>query len=60
MCQALLSYPFLHTYTLAEAVDLNHDGTLEVVVDVSHWEGGGAIVYRVDGQNVREVMKAIC
>ena len=53
-----LSFP--NTYTLAEAVDLNHDGTLEVVVDVSHWEGGGALVYRVDGQNVREVMRTIC
>jgi hypothetical protein len=53
-----MSYP--RTYTLVEAVDLNRDGTLEVVVDVSRWEGGGAIVFRVDGQNVREVMRAIC
>ena len=53
-----MSYP--NTYTLAEAVDLNGDGTLEVIVDVRRWEGWGAIVYRVDGQNVREVMRAIC
>jgi hypothetical protein len=53
-----LSYP--KTYTLAEAIDLNQDGILEVVVDVSRWEGGGAIVFRVDGQNVREVLRAIC
>jgi hypothetical protein len=53
-----LSYP--KTYTLAEALDLNRDGTLEVIVGVSRWEGGGAIVHRVDGQNVREVMRAIC
>ena len=53
-----MSYP--NTYTLAEAVDLNRDGTLEVIVGVSRWEHGGAIVYRVDGQNVREVMRAIC
>jgi hypothetical protein len=53
-----VSYP--NTYTLADAVDLNGDGTLEVIVDVRHWEGWGAIVYRVDGQNVREVMRAIC
>ena len=53
-----VSYP--NTYTLAEAVDLNGDGTLEVIVDVRRWEGWGAIVYRVDGQNVREVMKTIC
>jgi hypothetical protein len=53
-----IAYP--NTYTLAEALDLNGDGTLEVVVDVRRWEGWGAIVYRVDGQNVREVLKAIC
>lgn len=53
-----LSYP--KTYTLAEAIDLNQDGNLEVVVDVSRWEGAGAIVFRVDGQNVREVLRAIC
>ena len=53
-----LSYP--KTYTLAEAIDLNQDGTLEVVVDVRRWEGRGASVFRVDGQNVREVLRAIC
>jgi hypothetical protein len=53
-----VSYP--KTYTLADAVDLNGDGTLEVVVDVRRYEGGGAIVYRVDGQNVREVLRALC
>ena len=53
-----VTYP--NTYTLADAVDLNHDGTLEVIVDVRRWEGGGAIVYRVDGQNVREVLRTIC
>ncbi len=56
--QLEISYP--NTYTLADAVDLNGDGTLEVIVDVRRWEGWGAIVYRVDGQNVREVMRAIC
>ena len=55
---AELTYPL--TYTLAGAIDLNRDGTLEVVVEVSRWEGGGAIVYRVDGQNVREVLRTIC
>lgn len=53
-----LSYP--KTYTLAQALDLNRDGTLEVIVHVNRWEGGGAIVYRLDGQNVREVMRVIC
>jgi hypothetical protein len=53
-----VSYPKM--YTLAEAIDLNRDGILEVVVDVSRWEGGGAIVFRVDGQNAREVLRTIC
>jgi hypothetical protein len=56
--EAELTYPL--TYTVAAALDLNRDGTLEVIVDVSRWEGGGAIVYRVDGQNVREVLRTIC
>jgi hypothetical protein len=53
-----ISYP--NTYTLAAVADLNSDGTLEVIVDVRRWEGWGGIVYRVDGQNVREVLRAIC
>ena len=56
--EAELAYPL--TYTLAGALDLNQDGTLEVIVDVSRWEGGGVIVYRVDGQNAREVLRTIC
>ena len=56
--EAEMSYP--KTYTLVDALDLNRDGTLEVIVGVSRWEGAGAIVYRVDGQNVREVLRAIC
>lgn len=56
--EAELTYP--STYSLAGALDLNRDGTLEVIVDVSRWEGGGAIIYRVDGQNVREALRAIC
>jgi len=53
-----ISYPY--TYMLAEALDLNGDGTLEVIVHASRWEGGGVIVFRVDGQNVREIIRTIC
>jgi hypothetical protein len=53
-----LSFP--NTYTLTDAIDLDQDGTLEVVVGVSRWEGVGGIVYHVDGQNVQEVLRAIC
>jgi hypothetical protein len=56
--EAEMSYPL--TYALAGALDLNQDGSLEVIVDVSRWEGGGVIVYRVDGQIVREVLRTIC
>lgn len=60
MCPVLLSCHTPKTYTLAEAIDLNKDGTLEVVVDVRRWKGMGGIVFRIDGQNVREVMQAVC
>jgi len=53
-----LSYP--STYTLLDALDLNQDGTLGLIVEVSRWEGLGAIVYRVGGQNVQEVVRTIC
>ena len=41
-------------------VDMDGDGSFEVIVDVRRLEGWGAIVYRVDGQNVREVLSTIC
>lgn len=56
--KAELNYPL--TYSVVEALDLNRDGTLKVLVEVSRWEGAGLIVYRVDGQNVREVLRTIC
>ena len=53
-----VSYP--NTYIVVDVLDLNGDGTLEVIVDAQRWEGWGAVVYRVDGQNVREVMRTVC
>jgi len=53
-----ITYPRI--YSVANFIDLNQDGMLEVVVDIQKWEGFGAIVYQVDGQNVREVLRAIC
>jgi hypothetical protein len=52
------TYP--NTYSLANFIDLNQDGVMEVVVDVTHWEGGGALVYEVNGQTVQEVLRSIC
>jgi hypothetical protein len=45
---------FPRAYALANFIDLNRDGVLEVVVDIQQWEGDGAIVYQVDGQDIVE------
>jgi hypothetical protein len=52
------TYP--STYSLANFLDLNQDGVMEVIVDVTHSEGGGALVYEVNGQTIQEVLRAIC
>jgi hypothetical protein len=38
-----------NTYSIANFVDLNQDGVLEVVVDIRRWEGFGANVYPLTG-----------
>jgi hypothetical protein len=43
---------FPRTYSLANFIDLNQDGILEVVVDFQRWEGDGALVYQIDGQEI--------
>jgi len=48
------------TYTLANFIDLNQDGIMEVVVDVRKWEGFGAIVYQVQGQDVTQTLRTEC
>lgn len=48
------------TYSLANFIDLNQDGVLEVVVDIQKWEGFGAIVYQVDDQDVIQTLRAVC
>jgi hypothetical protein len=53
-----LTYP--RTYSLANFIDLNQDGALEVVVDIRQWEGFGAIVYQIDGQDVIQSLRAEC
>jgi hypothetical protein len=53
--QAEITYP--STYSLGNFIDLNRDGVLEVIVDIQRWEGFGAIVYQVDGQNVTERLR---
>jgi len=55
---AELTYP--RTYSLVNFIDLNQDGVLEVVVSLLKWEGFGASVFQVDGQNVTEALRAEC
>ncbi len=55
---AELTFPF--TYLLVNFLDLNGDGFLEVVVDVSRWEGDGVMVYQVDGVNVTQALISVC
>jgi len=53
-----ITYP--RTYSLANFIDLNQDGVLEVVVSFLKWEGFGASVFQVDGQDVIEALRAEC
>jgi hypothetical protein len=53
-----ITYP--RTYFLANFIDLNQDGILEVVVGIQKWEGFGAVVYQIDDQNVTEALRAEC
>lgn len=51
---------FPRTYSLANFIDLNQDGVLEVVVNIQQWEGFGAIVFQIDGQDVIQSLRAEC
>ena len=51
---------FPRTYSLANFIDLNQDGILEVVVDIQKWEGFGARVFQIDGADVIQTLSAEC
>ena len=53
-----ITYP--RTYSLANFIDLNQDGVLEVVVSFLKWEGFGASVYQVNGQDMVQTLSAGC
>jgi hypothetical protein len=53
-----ITYP--RTYSLANFIDLNQDGSLEVVVDIQQWEGFGARVFQIDGEDVLPALSAEC
>jgi len=48
------------TYLLSNFIDLNQDGNLEVILEATRWEGGGIILYEVEGLNTIQVIKEIC
>jgi len=48
------------SYSLANFVDLNRDGKLEVIIEINRWEGFGAAVYQIDGLNSVQVLQAFC
>ena len=51
---------FPRTYSIANFIDLNQDGTMEVIVGFVKWESFGAAVYQIDGQNVTKALHAEC
>jgi hypothetical protein len=53
-----ITYP--RTYSLANFIDLNQDGVLEVIVSFQKWEGFGASVFQIDGQDVTQTLSAGC
>lgn len=51
---------FPATYFLENIFDLNGDGTLEVIISISQWEGSGYSVYELHGINAVEVLELTC
>jgi hypothetical protein len=51
---------FPRMYSFANFIDLNQDGRLEVVVDIQKWEGIGAQVYQIDGDDIIQTLSAEC
>jgi hypothetical protein len=55
-----LEMTFPRTYSLANFIDLNQDGILEVVVGIQKWEGFGARVFQIDDGDVIQALNAEC
>jgi hypothetical protein len=51
--EAEITFP--QAYSLGNFMDLNQDGVLEVVVDIQRWEGDGAAIYQINGQEITQV-----
>lgn len=52
--------PFPCSYSIANFIDLNQDGVLEVMVAYDRWEGFGASIYHVQGETAQQVLGTTC
>lgn len=52
--------PFPCTYSVANFIDLNQDGVLEVIIEFDRWEDFGGSVYQVNGENVEQILGRTC
>jgi hypothetical protein len=52
------AYPY--TYLLSSFLDLNQDGNLEVILDVTRWEGYGILVFEIKGSEIIQALTEIC
>ncbi len=48
------------TFNVTSLLDLNGDGTLEVVVSARYYEGAGTTVYEINGTQSKEVLSCAC
>ncbi|HXF84477.1 MAG TPA: hypothetical protein VNK49_03730 [Anaerolineales bacterium] len=55
-----LELTFPRTYSLANFIDLNQDGVLELIVEIQGWEKFGAAVFQIDGLEVIQTLRAEC
>jgi hypothetical protein len=50
----------LNAFEVGGLLDLNGDGTLEVIVRSSYYEGGGTHVWQLDGGKLVNVLSVVC
>lgn len=53
-----LAYPYVHT--VVGVLDLNDDGSLEVVVHGARWEGMRMLIFEIEGGDIHIVLSVTC